>query len=188
VALRIADPVLAERLEGALDGQAGLRLLATGAPDEDDQPEVVIADEGGAADPDAALLRLVEGRGDALAALAGGAQGVLSAAADTDDLVAAVTALAGGLAVLEPGLLDDLLDRRSGLRAASDGAAPSLTRREAEVLALLAEGASNKVIARRLGISFHTVKFHVASLIAKLEATGRTDAVAQALRRGLLML
>jgi DNA-binding CsgD family transcriptional regulator len=63
-----------------------------------------------------------------------------------------------------------------------------LTARELEVLWLLAEGASNKLIARRLGISFHTAKFHVASIAAKLDATGRTDAVAQAVRLGLIML
>ena len=63
-----------------------------------------------------------------------------------------------------------------------------LTRRELEVLALLAEGASNKVIARRLGISTHTVKFHVASLIDKLDAVGRTDAVTHAAKLGILVL
>lgn len=65
---------------------------------------------------------------------------------------------------------------------------PTLTRRELEVLALVAEGASNKLIARRLGISVHTAKFHVGSLIDKLDATGRTDAVAQAARLGVLHL
>jgi DNA-binding CsgD family transcriptional regulator len=63
-----------------------------------------------------------------------------------------------------------------------------LTPREIEVLALLAEGASNKTIARRLGISVHTAKFHVGSLIDKLEAVGRTDAVAHAARRGVIHL
>lgn len=63
-----------------------------------------------------------------------------------------------------------------------------LTPRELEVLAALADGASNKVIARRLGISFHTVKFHVASILAKLDADSRTEAVAQAARQGLVML
>ena len=63
-----------------------------------------------------------------------------------------------------------------------------LTAREAEVLALLAEGASNKTIARRLGISVHTAKFHVGSLIDKLDATGRTDAVAHAARLGVIQL
>jgi DNA-binding CsgD family transcriptional regulator len=64
----------------------------------------------------------------------------------------------------------------------------SLTPREVEVLALLAEGASNKVIARRLGISVHTAKFHVGSLIDKLDAVGRTDAVAHAARLGVIHL
>lgn len=64
----------------------------------------------------------------------------------------------------------------------------ALTRRELEVLALMAEGASNKVIARRLGISVHTAKFHVGSLLDKLDATGRTDAVAQAVRQGVIHL
>jgi len=65
---------------------------------------------------------------------------------------------------------------------------PPLTARELEVLALLAEGASNKVIARRLGISVHTAKFHVGSLLDKLDAVGRTDAVAQAARMGVIHL
>jgi DNA-binding CsgD family transcriptional regulator len=64
----------------------------------------------------------------------------------------------------------------------------ALTARELEVLALLAEGASNKLIARRLGISAHTAKYHVASLLEKLDAVSRTDAVAQAARIGVLHL
>jgi DNA-binding CsgD family transcriptional regulator len=64
----------------------------------------------------------------------------------------------------------------------------ALTPRELQVLSHLAEGASNKSIARRLGISVHTVKFHVASLLDKFEAVGRTDAVAHALRLGVIEL
>lgn len=64
----------------------------------------------------------------------------------------------------------------------------TLTRRESEVLGLLAEGASNKAIARRLGISVHTAKFHVGSLLDKLDATGRTDAVTHAARLGVIHL
>jgi DNA-binding CsgD family transcriptional regulator len=69
--------------------------------------------------------------------------------------------------------------------ANADGA---LTPRELEVLVLLAEGASNKVIARRLGVSVHTAKFHVGRLLDKLDAVGRTDAVAQAARLGVINL
>ena len=64
----------------------------------------------------------------------------------------------------------------------------ALTPREIQVLRLLAEGASNKSIARRLGISVHTVKFHVASLLDKFEAIGRTDAVTHAVRLGVIQL
>ena len=70
---------------------------------------------------------------------------------------------------------------------AADGAVP-LTPRELEVLTLLAEGASNKLIAQRLGISVHTAKFHVGSLLDKLDAVGRTDAVAHAARLGVINL
>jgi DNA-binding CsgD family transcriptional regulator len=63
-----------------------------------------------------------------------------------------------------------------------------LTPRELDVLALMAEGASNKLIAKRLGISVHTAKFHVGSILDKLDATGRTDAVAHAARRGVIQL
>jgi DNA-binding CsgD family transcriptional regulator len=63
-----------------------------------------------------------------------------------------------------------------------------LTPRELEVLTLLAEGMSNKAIARRLGISVHTAKFHVGALLDKLDAIGRTDAVAHAARRGVIQL
>jgi DNA-binding CsgD family transcriptional regulator len=64
----------------------------------------------------------------------------------------------------------------------------ALTPRELDVLALIAEGASNKVIARRLAISIHTVKFHIASLLDKLDAQGRAEAVAQGARLGAIRL
>jgi DNA-binding CsgD family transcriptional regulator len=100
--------------------------------------------------------------------------------------------------------LASLLDGIEGLRLAAPGEAATvaiisrvsaaephgfdLTPRELDVLALLAEGASNKTIAKRLGISVHTAKFHVGSLLDKLDATGRTDAVAHAARRGVIHL
>ena len=113
------------------------------------------------------------------------------------------------LEIADPALADrlaTLLGSIAGLRLAAPGepaavavvsrdreatGAPGdtdLTPRELDVLALLAEGASNKMIARQLGISVHTVKFHVGSLLDKLDATGRTDAVAHAARRGVINL
>jgi len=73
-------------------------------------------------------------------------------------------------------------------QAALEPADIELTPRERDVLVLMAEGASNKAIARQLGISVHTAKFHVGSLLDKLDATGRTDAVAHAARRGVIHL
>jgi len=82
-----------------------------------------------------------------------------------------------------------VLDVGAGARAnGADAADAALTPRELEVLALLAEGASNKAIARSLGISVHTAKFHVGSVIDKLDAIGRTDAVAHAARLGVINL
>lgn len=72
--------------------------------------------------------------------------------------------------------------------AAAGPADIELTPRERDVLLMMAEGASNKTIARRLGISVHTAKFHVGSLLEKLDATGRTDAVAHAARLGVINL
>ncbi len=65
---------------------------------------------------------------------------------------------------------------------------PALTGRELEVLRHLAEGDSNKAIARTLGVSSHTVKFHVAAILGKLGASTRTEATTQAIRLGLLMV
>lgn len=69
-----------------------------------------------------------------------------------------------------------------------DGDLEALTARERDVLALLAEGLSNRAIAERLGIALDTAKFHVGRVIDKLDATGRTDAVAHAMRRGIIHL
>lgn len=99
--------------------------------------------------------------------------------------------------------LTDLLKQTESFRIAQDGETADLilseaggadsdpeglTPREQQVLALLAEGLSNKEIASRLGIAPDTAKFHVGRLIDKLDATGRTDAVAHAARRGIIHL
>ena len=101
--------------------------------------------------------------------------------------VAALLADVPGLQLAAAGEAADLLLVAPGAEAAGDGDA-GLTAREVEVLALLAEGASNKAIARRLGISVHTAKFHVGQVLDKLDATGRAGAVAHAARRGVIHL
>ena len=104
--------------------------------------------------------------------------GVLSRNARADQIDAAIRAVSAGLIVRLP----DAMDAGFGAMREADGHA-LLTPRELEVLATLAEGMTNKAIARRLNISLHTVKFHVESLFRKLGARTRTEAVAKASER-----
>ncbi|HSO42050.1 MAG TPA: helix-turn-helix transcriptional regulator [Rhodospirillales bacterium] len=104
------------------------------------------------------------------------------------DRLAALLAGVPGLRLVGRGEMADAVVVLPPGRAPQADVEVPLTPRELEVLALLAEGASNKMIARRLGISVHTAKFHVGSLIDKLEAVGRTDAVAHAARLGVIHL
>jgi two-component system, NarL family, response regulator YdfI len=138
-----------------------------------------------------ALVVLLDGASaeDTARALSAGARAVLDRSASRNEIIAAIKAAIAGLVVVpanilvipEAPLADDLLK--------ADGSGHArLTRRELEVLAAMADGASNKAIARRLGISFHTVKFHVAAILAKLDADSRTEAVAKAAQLGLVML
>ncbi|MBL6456080.1 helix-turn-helix transcriptional regulator [Belnapia sp. T6] len=182
VALRSADP---DELAGRLASLPGLRLV-----EEETEAAVVVSDAppGMPAAEGPPVLLLAEGAA-ALAAVRAGARAVLPPDAPPAQLAAALPAAARGLAVLPPALLAGLL----GPQAARDAraAAPveaGLTRREREVLDLLAAGASNKVIARRLNLSFHTAKAHVAAVMQKLGAGSRADAVARGARAGLVLL
>jgi DNA-binding NarL/FixJ family response regulator len=102
-------------------------------------------------------------------------------------ILAAVEAAANGLAVIDPQELEGLLGSPVPLDTADTGGAP-LTPRELEVLRMMADGAANKEIAWKLAISEHTVKFHVASVMGKLNASSRTEAVTRGLRRGLILM
>jgi DNA-binding NarL/FixJ family response regulator len=129
-----------------------------------------------------------------LEALGAGASAVLPRSAEPMEIVAAILALAGGaggLVVFQRSLLPALLDKSEATADASNpdaDSSPRLTAREIEVLAAMADGASNKEIARRLNISFHTVKFHVAAILDKLQADSRTEAVVKASQLGIVML
>lgn len=106
-----------------------------------------------------------------------------------DRLAAALANVPGVELVAADAVADArLVEPGDAVHAATAALDAPLTPREIEVLALLAEGASNKTIARRLGISVNTAKFHVGQLLDKLDATGRTDAVAQAVRSGVIQL
>jgi DNA-binding NarL/FixJ family response regulator len=202
--LRIAvvseDGLARSGLASRLAGQAGFLLAAELLP-EDATPAALAAagadaaawdlgrgDETGellreasAAVPVVALLGVAERAGEALAA---GARGVLLRDASPARLAAALCAAANGLVALDGALA------RVWLRAAAPGADPEgqLTPRELEVLPLLAEGLSNKQIALRLGVAERTAKFHVESILGKLPAATRAEAVAVAARRGLLAI
>ncbi|OKH25547.1 helix-turn-helix transcriptional regulator [Hydrococcus rivularis NIES-593] len=113
---------------------------------------------------------------------------VLPRTATPEEILATVAAAAGPI-VLHPNLVESWLNvnpfRTQALPAEPTEA---LTQREVEVLQILAQGLGNKAIASRLSISEHTVKFHIGSISAKLNATSRTEAVTLGLRQGLIML
>jgi DNA-binding NarL/FixJ family response regulator len=134
------------------------------------------------------VVALVEDHEDGvLEALHDGARSALPHKASVGEIRAALLAAAFGLSALPYSLLAPLLSP-PGNRRHDDADDEILTAREIEVLAALADGEANKMIARRFGISVHTVKYHVASILAKLDAESRTEAVAKAARMGLVII
>jgi DNA-binding NarL/FixJ family response regulator len=177
VRLRMEDAALADRVAAILERRADIVLYGG------TEADVIIVDHT-SFDPLAATLVLAEGTA-ALEAVRAGAQAVLARSCTEAELALAIEALTLNLSVVPQGMLGPATS--AAIREAGAEDLEILTSREREVLQLLGEGASNKEIARRLDISVHTAKFHVASIAAKLDATGRTDAVAQAVRRGLML-
>ncbi len=122
-------------------------------------------------------------------------RGVLSIDVNAPELASALHAVRAGHVVLEPRIAQAVMDGASRKRpraversARLPGESPSLSTREREVLALLAEGLATKNIAHELGISAHTVKAHVESIFAKFGATTRAEAVAIGIKRGAVLL
>ena len=154
------------------DGTSGARGATARAPVP---PLVLVADLPAAAAAD--WLRA-------------GARAVLPHHATPEQIAAAVHGAAAGLVSLPAQTAGELLEERPGAlrRPPPPPASNVLTPREAEVLAMLAEGLGNKSIARRLGLSEHTIKTHVAAVLQKLSASTRTEAVAVGVRRGLVVL
>ncbi len=209
VFLIAASPLSRAALQSRLKAQS-VRIVGTAAAIDalsgefsDAQPDVLLVDTTGEspeaiiealADSDLAgeipIVVLTEAASIAAStqALQAGIRAVLPNEISTDQLVAALQAAAAGLVVLHP----------TELAAAFPAEAPAsqplaelpepLTRREREVLQMLAAGLANKEIAARLNISDHTAKFHVAAILGKLGAATRTEAVALGIRRGLVLL
>lgn len=117
------------------------------------------------------------------------AGGVISPDADAETVVAAIQAVEQGLYVLDPSVSQVDISTTGQIAGRDhESVASTLSPREREVLGLVASGLPNKAIARSLGISDHTVKFHVSSVLTKLDAGSRTEAVTIATRQGILSL
>jgi two-component system, NarL family, response regulator YdfI len=121
-------------------------------------------------------------------ALRAGVRAVLPSDIPPDQLVAALEATAAGLIVMHPAEVDAMFPAAEPASRPLAELIEPLTPRESEVLQMLASGLANKEIAARLAISEHTVKFHVASILGKLGAGSRTEAVSLGIRRGLVLL
>ena len=172
------DVVIAE-FEGRVQGE--LERLIAGVSDGDESRAT-------------SIVLLTDEYHDLLTsdAVRAGVRAALPRASTGDQIIAAVEAVAAGLFVFYPDSIDSLPNltpsRESTETVGPTSKVDALTEREIEVLRMLAEGLGNKTIAYRLGISEHTVKFHVSSVIAKLGASGRTEAVTIGIRRGLIMI
>ena len=158
-------------------------------------PDVVVLDAGwdsesameslGNRDTSVRWIVLISDESHALELFTVGVEAILLRDASTEALAATVRAVAENLRVVAPQLADAVI---SSERRPPPSESPDLTRREMEVLKLVAEGQPNKEIAFNLDISDHTVKFHINSLLTKLDARSRTEAVTNAARLGLLYL
>ena len=137
--------------------------------------------------PPLVILADMSARTEVLRLLHAGVRGILLRDSPPHEITSALQAAADGLAIVSPEILDALFPR-SALEEQESLPSEPLTLREAEVLALLAGGASNKEIAARLHISEHTVKFHVSIILSKLGAATRTEAVARGYRQGLILI
>jgi len=181
VALELADAAREEEIAGVLAEERG---IAVGHPDgfeTAEQVDVVVTDSA----PTDGLTPHIMLTDNGSASNGHAPANVLATMPETaspEIVAAAIRLVAEGYRVVAP------VPREANADGETRGERFHLSAREHEVLALLSEGAPNKVIARRLDISVHTAKFHVAAIVSKLHATNRTDAIAIAMREGLVLL
>jgi len=192
------DPLVRSGLVSLLAGQDGIVVEGQTSPDElpagggTREADVAVWDASGSSGFDhlagtgargLRVLAVLADEDQAPEALGAGARGVVLRDVDASRLAAAVRAVAEGLVVLDGAAAESALRRPPPVAATVE----PLTPREHDVLQLLAQGLSNKLIATRLGISDHTVKFHVNAILGKLGAQSRTEALAHAARLGLVL-
>lgn len=197
------SPLVRSGLAAILGSSPSLRVVAEATPAEAQVlpargVDIVVCDVPDGAEVDAVIeqtprgvpvLALVGAGAQPMKLFHAGARGVLRRDATPDQLSAASVAVASGLCTIDETLLGNMVPASPRPSDGPIAANPiELTPREHQVLELVAEGLSNKLIGVRLDISEHTAKFHVNSLLEKLEADTRTDAVVRAARRGLLLL
>jgi DNA-binding NarL/FixJ family response regulator len=180
--VEVLGPISVSALAPGTASSAGADVIVLVAgPDHKHTLDVLRdLDDGGAA-----VLVLSPPGLDVPGALGAGGRGMLARGTEVEVLDAAVRAVAGGLVVVDPSLWE------FGRPSIEQGGLPpveELTARETEVLQSVAAGLSNKEIARRLGVSEHTVKFHVDAILGKLGAHTRTEAATRAARLGLITL
>jgi len=190
VLITASSPLLRAGLESILRASPNISLI-----DSSGDPDVIIGDWDRSGEdlphellelvPTAAVVLLTDDteRAWMVEALRSGVRGVLPRDAAASQIISAIQAASSGLVVMQAEDVEGVLASPRQPRSVE-----SLSPREAEVLGMLAEGASNKAIAYRLGISEHTVKFHVTSIMTKLNAGSRTEAVTLGIRQGLIML
>ena len=211
VAVVARSPTARSRLAALVAAQPGLRLACPA------RPMVTVEEIATSTGVDADVLVIDVGRrpaGSALRALAQaphlppvvllagdtspaatarllrlGVRALLPPDASTGEIAAGIAAAAAGLVALHPSAVPtSVTEPTSSRRARDEAGVDQLTPRELEILEMMAEGLGNRAIAQRLGISAHTVKFHIAAILGKLDARSRTAAVTAGLRRGWLMV
>ena len=195
-----SDPLIRTGLSAMLANAEGVEIAGQGdSADEAEtyielfQPTAVVWDLGWDAEQIAPvewqefelpLIVLMPEEGDSQSWLQQGTTAVLTRSSSLQTIAAALDAAAGGLISIDPAFIN----RRDAFPPASPRLAESLTPRESEILQLIADGLTNKAIAAELGISAHTVKFHITGILSKLDAQSRTEAAIIAGRLGLLAI
>ena len=207
VLVKASSAIAKAGLESLLRADSNLRVVQDSSADArrmdaESPPDVLLVESGTLNEPAAkqaldwaaaggdVVMLVHDPAGDAVVeALRAGVRAIISRDRTGPEIVAAIQAAAAGLIVLDPQGIDALLRVPSPVLNGGAGAlAEALTPRELEVLQLLAQGLGNKEIAGRFHISEHTVKFHVASIMGKLGAASRTEAVTRGIRHGLIMI